>query len=157
MEQEYIVVYFNNLEDKPDTEEILCEKVSDNIYRILEIPLWAYSLAVGDIIKVADSEVFKKRLMFDDFVEYSGNSTLQIVEVTENGINQVLSTIEKIVGKDNIRFNSPSYIAVNVPAEIDYMPLRLFLKDYENKEIISFREATLGKNHEYDSCYGQSD
>lgn len=156
MTQRYIRVYFDNLEEQMDVEEILCEKVSDNIYRILEVPLWAYSLALGDTIYVSD-EGYEDWCAFEKFCTFSGNSTLQIVEVTENGINQVLPTIEKMVGKENVRFNSPSYIAVNVTAEIDYMPLRLFLKEYESKEIISFREATLGKNHEYDGCYGQPD
>ncbi len=153
METRYIRVHYDDdINEKNDVEEILCEKVSDNTYRLIEIPLWAYSLAYADIIAVS-SDGYKDWLSFDDFVEFSGNSTIQIVEIINNGINKILPTIEKMLGKDNIRFHSSSYIAVNIPAEIDYILLRLFLKKYESKKIISFKEATLGKNHEYDGCY----
>ena len=156
MEQEYILIPYYDTEDIIKTEEVLCEKLSDNTYRLIEIPLWAYSLALNDEI-IVSKDSYKDWLAFETFGKFSGNSTLQIVELIKGGISQIIPTIEKTVGKDNIRSHTASYIAVNVPAEIDYMPLRLFLKEYESKEIISFREATLGKNHEYEGCYEQSD
>lgn len=147
MEQEFIVVYFKNIEDKPDIEEILCEKISDNTYRLLEIPLWADSLAIGDTINVVESEVYNGRLIFDDFNEFSDNSTLQIIELEQGGIKQILPTLEKFVGKKNIRFDTlPSYIAVNIPYEVNYLPLRDYLLEINDKTI-SFREACLAPQH----------
>ena len=151
-----IRVYYNNVDNEPAVESIVCEKVGSNTYKLIEIPLWSYSLSLGDTISVSDDPL-GNGLSFEAFSEFSGNSTVQIVELIKGGIFQIVPKLEEIVGKDNIRFNSSSYIAVNIPAEIDYMPLRLFLKEYESKEIISFTEARLGKNHEYDGCYEQSD
>ena len=156
MENRAIRIYYKDLDDNPAVEEVLCQQVADNTYRLIEIPLWAYSLALNDEI-IVSKDSYKDWLAFETFGKFSGNSTLQIVELIKGGISQIIPTIEKTVGKDNIRSHTASYIAVNVPAEIDYMPLRLFLKEYESKEIISFREATLGKNHEYEGCYEQSD
>ena len=156
MENRAIRIYYNDLDEKPAVEEVLCEKVSNNTYRLIEIPLWAYSLALSDEI-IVSKDSYRDWLAFENFGKLSGNSTLQIVELTKGGILQILPTIKQTVGEDNIRTHTSSYIAVNVPAEIDYMPLRLFLKEYESKEIISFREAALGKNHEYDGCYEQSE
>ena len=147
MENRYIRIhYYDDINEKNDVEEILCEKVSDNTYRLIEIPLWAYSLAYGDIISVS-SDGYKDWLSFDDFCEFSENSTIQMVATIENGIGQVLPQIIKIVGENNIRHNSSSYIAINIPAKMDYIPLRNLLMEMEQKNIISFKEASLSPQH----------
>lgn len=140
------VHYYDDINEQNDVEEILCEKVADNIYRLIEIPLWAYSLAFGDIIFVSN-DGHRDWLAFDKFCQFSNNSTIQLVEMQKNGLGQVLPKIKEIIGEDNLRFNSPTYIAINVPAQIDYLPLKNFLMKMEQKNIIGFKEASLAPQH----------
>ena len=86
-EKKYIRVYYKDVEDKMEVEEILCKKLSNSTYQLLEIPLWADSLALGDTIYATD-EGYADWCAFEKFCTFSGNSTLQIVEIAKNGIKK---------------------------------------------------------------------
>lgn len=137
-----LMVYFYNFDNEINVEEILCEKISDTICSIKDIPLYAYNLAFGDIV------FFQKEnndYFFEDLCLASGNSTIQIVELIENKLNDVLNEIVDFV--DKIRFNHDKrYAAINIKTKRDYLNIQNILNLYEENNFISFREACLGFN-----------
>ena len=152
MENKLIKIYYNNIDNEPAVESIICECNEDNICELLEIPLFAYSLSLNDRILVSNDPL-GKGLSFKNFYTNSGNSTIQIVQLVEGGIFKIVPLLEKILGENNIRFNSSSYIAINIPNNMDYEKIRLLLEEFFDKDIIDYKEAKLAKNHEYEDCY----
>ena len=147
MEKEYIILYYYDVDDNIGTEEILCEKISDDIYRLLEIPLWS-CLAIGDTIKVTQSNKYKDRLVFVENSVLSDNSTIQVVEIANKElVRQFIPKLEKLIGKENIRFDTERYISFNVPKMIDYIPINNLLLEHRNKNLIDFQIAVLAPQH----------
>ena len=155
METRYIrVYYYDDINKKNNVEEILCEKVSDNTYRLIEIPLWA-CLAIGDVIKVTISDKYKDRLVFCEIAKSSNNSTIQVIEITDGEFeSQVLPKLTQLVGDENIRFDleninfcSHKYISFNVSKDIDYSEIDNLLLEWRNKNLIDFQIAVFAPQH----------
>ncbi|MBP3194637.1 MAG: DUF4265 domain-containing protein [Cardiobacteriaceae bacterium] len=149
-----IRIYYENEEGQASVESLICDSANDNLFEIIQIPLWAYSLSLEDVIICSTDPLDINALSFEKHHHHSGNSTIQIVELQKWGLFQIIPNLESFLGKQNIRFNSSSYIAINIPANVDYKPIKTFLQKYEDDEIISYKEAKIGQNHEYEGCYG---
>lgn len=154
MEQEYILIPYYDTEDIIKTEEVLCEKLSDNTYRLIEIPLWA-CLSIGDVIKVTVSDKYKNRLVFCEIINSSNNSTIQVIEITDGELEaQVLPRLKQLVGDENIRFDleninfsSHKYISFNVPQDMDYMTVNNLLLEWRRNNFIDFQIAVFASKH----------
>ncbi|MBR1374772.1 MAG: DUF4265 domain-containing protein [Cardiobacteriaceae bacterium] len=154
MEQEYIIIPYYDTEDNIKIEEVLCEKVSDNTYRLIEIPLWS-CLSIDDVIKVTISNRYKNRLVFNELVKSSNNSTVQIIEITDGELEkQVLHKLKQLVGSDNIRydleninFHSHKYISFNIPKDMDYSEINNSLVEWRNKNLIDFQITVFAPQH----------
>ncbi|TPG31113.1 DUF4265 domain-containing protein [Flavobacterium pectinovorum] len=129
---------YYDLEGNLDVESVWAAK-EGNGYRIKNIPFFAPNIAYDDIISVEDDN---GELFFDDIVEESGNSTLQIIIYNENDIEETIKKIESFdCGWEGS--NLKGYISVNVPKEISYLPVKSFLsKELENKKL-DYKEACM--------------
>ncbi|MDO4896519.1 MAG: DUF4265 domain-containing protein [Moraxella sp.] len=150
MVHDYITVYFKNLEDNLDQETLRVIFLDDNRCQIDDIPLFAYNLAKKDIITITNDNGV---ISFDDFSEFSGNSTLQVVLL--NPTDGTRQTIKNALLKFNIEFKyfSPDYFAIHIPKDTDYQPIWQTLKDFEHQELLSFREACLSDKHDSEREY----
>jgi hypothetical protein len=67
-------VYYD-IDKELATESVWAEK-ENNYYRIKNIPFFVPNIAYDDLISV---EEYEDGLFFDDIIDRSGNSTLQII------------------------------------------------------------------------------
>lgn len=72
-------VYYD-LDEELATESVWAEK-ENNYYRIKNIPFFAPNISYDDLISVEEDE---EELFFEDIIETSGNSTLQIIIYNKN-------------------------------------------------------------------------
>lgn len=104
---------------------------------------YAPNLALNDIISVENDE---GNLYFDELIEPSGHSTIQIIFFHENEIKRLLNALEKIGCKWEGMKGQP-YFAVDIPSKIDFKLVRRLLDIEFNKQILDFKETCLSENH----------
>lgn len=133
-------VNFYDIEGNIALERLNCKPLTDCSCQIKQIPLFLPNLALDDVVifEKVDNEYF-----FEAFDSFSGNSTIQIVELADNGLARLLDEIKDRVGE--IRWHkSGKYVAINVSPKQDYQPIQAVCIRYEQDNQISFKEACLG-------------
>jgi len=134
------LVYLEEIENTYRTEMVDAEKEGD-YYRMVALPFFAKNLAIGDLIAVEDEDGVH---YFDDLIKKSGRSTVRILFWNEGIINK---TLEKLKLLGAVVFTLPEvtkYVALDIPAEIDYSPIQEFLKTGKLNQSWDFDEACLG-------------
>ena len=103
-------------------------------------PLYAYNLALDDVVAFQNEG---NELFFDKIISTSGNSTIQIVELSAGGLTNVLANIRN---HDGLHFDVSNeyYAAINVATFEKYIEIRNILSKAEQNNLISFKEACLG-------------
>lgn len=135
------IPYFD-LENNLANETLRCQSEKQtNVFTLIEPPLYAPNLAVGDKI-LASQE--KTEWTWDELLETSGNSTIQIIELMEGSIENLLDILEEKQFLDTVRYANPEYISLNIPKQFPYSEIQNILLDWEQQGKISFREACLG-------------
>lgn len=133
-------VNYLDFEDNIAVEQIRCIP-SQNAYELIEPPLFAPNLAVGDkVLAVQEND----DLFWDETLEMSDNSTIHIVELIDGSIEKLLDKLQENNHLDMVRYANPKYIALNIPKKFDYPAIKKILSAWENDNKISFREACLG-------------
>jgi len=133
-------VYYN-LEDELETENVWADK-EGQYYRIKNIPFFAPNIAYDDLISVEDDE---GELFYDDIIEESGNSTVQVIIFDEKNIESVTTDLNNLkCGWEGSHLKG--YIAVNIPKIIDYKPVKDYLSDKAEAGVLDYKEACLAHN-----------
>jgi Domain of unknown function (DUF4265) len=115
-----VVLVYKNIEDEITEETIWAEKLENGYYKIDNIPFYAPNLAYNDVIAVEDDEGV---LYFDDLIESSGHSTIQIIFFKENEAKEILSKLEYIGCRWEGMKNQP-YYSVDIPPNINYINVK---------------------------------
>ncbi len=126
------------------TEGIWCIEHEDGCFIIDNIPFIARNIACGDKIKIEFSEEDNNNY-FDSIVSASGNSTIRVYfDSTEN----IESTREILNGMkcESEVFLSKMIIAVNIPKDTNYIPIKKFLDEGEDKGKWEYEESCLSHN-----------
>jgi hypothetical protein len=135
------VLFVQKLDDDEfETESLWCVKSGSN-FIVDNIPFVAKRISFGDIIK-AEYDEDDKAFYFDDFVEVSGNSTLRLYFNDESMIEEIRSQLN-LLGCESEAFLARKLIAVNVPKDIDYSPIRKYLERGEENGLWTFEESCL--------------
>jgi hypothetical protein len=133
-----------------DADEVLWADVVDEVlghYRVLSIPYYAPLVATEDIILARHDEK-ERMLVYEKTIENSGNSTVQVILMQEGGdINKIRKQFEDM-GCISEALNE-KYFAMEVPADLDYTPIRKKLEELESAEIIGYAEPCLSDKHNY--------
>lgn len=133
------VNYFD-VENNLAEEQIRCIS-SQNAHELIEPPLFATHLAVGDkVLANQENNVW----FWEETLEKSGNSTIHIVELIDGSIEKLLDKLQENNYLDMVRYIHSKYIALNIPKQFDYPAIQKILLDWEQQGKISFREACLG-------------
>ena len=140
--------FHSDLLDAWTVETVWAEAVNleKGLYKIDNIPFYA-SIAVGDIVFAQDDDL-EKRLTYQETIEYSGNSTIQVVVLEPNFDTNDIRDIFNDLNCDSEKFND-GYFVINVPAEIDYIPIKDKLENLQAEGIIDYAEPCLSNNHWY--------
>ena len=133
-----IKINYRDLEGNISVESVWASKEGD-YYRIKNIPFFAPNLAYDDLIDVEEDE---GELYFEDIIEESGNSTIQLIIFDENNISLVTQTLDSFkCGWEGSYLKS--YFSVNVPKEVDYKLIREYLQYGREQKIFDYQEACL--------------
>ena len=151
MEDENVKIlfrFFSNILDEWTVETMWAEIVDaeKGLYKLANIPFYA-SVSCDDIV-YAEYDEDEERLTYRKTVEHSGNSTIQVIVTGENVAANDLREIFNSLGCESEKFND-GYFVMEVPANLNYKPIREKLEELENQEKISYAEPNLAKNHWY--------
>jgi hypothetical protein len=139
--------FYSNIFDAETVETMWAEVVNaaHGYYKIDNIPFYVPNIATGDIVWAEYKDV-EGMLTYRKTVECSGNSTLHVIIMNdEYEINSIRAIFENM-GCESEKFND-KYFAMEVPAGIDYAPLKGKLDELRNNNVIDYAEACLSDNH----------
>lgn len=131
------VVYYD-MNDELSVESVWATKDGE-FYYVKNIPFFAPNLAYNYLIKVEldDGEYF-----FEDIIQPSKHSTIQIVLFQTSETSRIVSFIEKIKCNWEGMYEQ-KILAVDIPPEIDYSEVKEFLNIEKDKLVLDFKEACL--------------
>ena len=127
-----------------ETETIWCEVDGEN-FVVDNIPFVAKGISSGDIIS-AEYDTDDEMYYFEDIIKTSGNSTVRIMFYDDKDIEPTREWLNKN-NCESEGFPKRSMIAVNIPKEVDYKPIKTFLDSGENDGKWTYEESCL--EHEY--------
>ncbi|SIQ98785.1 DUF4265 domain-containing protein [Chryseobacterium sp. RU33C] len=138
-----VSLIYTDLNGVVSEELIWVKPIGNELYQIDNIPFFAPNIAYEDIISI---EHEGDKMYFDNLVEMSGNSTVQLVffEKNKNLENDILNQIESFqCSWEGIE--GGGYYSINIPENISYKDVRKFLDD--KNEILDYKESCLSSKH----------
>lgn len=121
-------------------------------YKVDNIPFFLKGIASGDIV---EAMMEFEMLNYVRTVQHSGNSTIHVIFFKENDdVGNREGILKKLVelGAEYERYND-SLVAINIPAEVNILPMREILLTLEQSEALAFQESKLSVAH-YIEIYG---
>lgn len=110
----------------------------------LQYSFFAENIALGDLVTV---EVADGEMQCDELVEESDNRCAQIAILDERVALEIIGKLTRFGREwEGYREKDP-YLAVKVPAEIEYTRVRKYLPNGSSIELIDFREACLSSRY----------
>ncbi len=137
-----VILVYRDIEGEI-AQEIIWVQKSNEYFKVDNIPFYAPNLALNDIISV---EVDQGELYFDELIQASGHSTLQIVFFDDNCSDEVLKYLENFECSWEGMKNEP-YYSIDIPPHIDYSGIKSYLIEQRKVKILDFQEACLSDNH----------
>jgi len=148
----YVKILFRFHSDISDEEmvETMWATIVDKdkgLYKLDNIPFYAPLVASDDIV-FAEFDEQEQMLTYRKTENYSGNSTVQVVLMDKSlNINSIRDMFEKL-GCVSEKVNE-GYFSMEIPASVDYKPVKLKLDEMEAKEIIGYAEPCLSADHRH--------
>lgn len=152
--ENYVKILFQFHSDifEQEMAETMWAKIVDKdkgFYKIDYIPFYATLVASDDIV-FAEFDAQQQMLTYRKTVEFSGNSTVQVVLLDDskdiNSIREIFQEHSCVSEKVN-----DGYFAMEVPASVNYKLIKQKLDDLELKEIIGYAESCLAAQHKRNS------
>jgi hypothetical protein len=110
-------------------------------YVVDNIPFFARGIAWGDIITVEEDE---GAYYFEDLVEASGHSTVQVIFFDLSAMDEAKDILVKMgCDWEGMKHDVP-LLAVDVPPSIDYGVVKEYLENGKSAGSWDYREACLG-------------
>lgn len=139
--------FHSNIFDEEMVETMWATTVDRNkgLYKLDNIPFYAPLIASDDIV-FAEFDEQQQMLTYRKTLEFSGNSTIQVVLMDKSkDINTIRKTFEEL-GCISEKVND-GYFSMEVPAVVDYKIIKQKLDDLEQNEIIGYAEPCLADQH----------
>lgn len=145
--EKLLVRYYSDVLEEIVVETLWAEIIEQEkgLYKIDNIPFYGPEFSCGDIV-FAEYDKDEERITFRRVVEYSGNSTIQIILLDEKTDIENLRNEFKNIGCESEGTGS-NYFVMEVLYELNYLPIFKKLKELEKAEIISFAEPNISKKH----------
>ena len=145
---EILFRFFSEVMDEETVEHLWALIVDQDkgLYQLDCIPFYA-AAASGDVV-FAEFDDTEQALTYRKTIEFSGNSTVQVVLLdTSHNINTIRNTFNDL-GCFSEQLNN-RYFVMEIPADNDYSLIRQKLTELEEKEIIGYAEPILSNRHSY--------
>lgn len=141
--------FFSNVLDEWTVETMWAPTINieKGLYKLDNFPFYA-SVSCDDIV-FAEYDQNEEMLTYKKTIEHSGNSTIQVVVISKEIPTNDLREIFNNFGCASEKFNE-GYFVIEIPAKVNYTPIRQKLIELEEKNIISYGEPNLSSNHYYE-------
>ncbi|MCC9657983.1 DUF4265 domain-containing protein [Rhodopirellula halodulae] len=119
-------------------ETFWADQVGISLYRIANVPLWAYGLNYHDVVRATpDAEGI---LTIDEVVESSGHRTLRLMFPSDIGAEQQGELLRKIYQPGGVTFEraNGSLVAINIAPESDYLSVFDQLEAWADSGLLDF-------------------
>lgn len=130
-----------NGDNQFETESLWCAKTNEDYYIVDNIPFVAKRISLGDTVKAVWDED-DNAYYFEDFIAVSGNSTLRVYFSNADDIAMIRKEIENF-SCESEAFLARNLIAINVPENVNYLPLKEYLDAGERKGKWTYEESCL--------------
>lgn len=138
MSDSKILLTYKDDEGNYQVESVWATK-QGGFYRINNIPFLAANVALDDLVSVEKDD---NALYFDELIEASGHSTIQMIIFDGDELLQIGKELESL-GCTWEGSHIKTLIAIDVPKEIDYVDVKNYLDKGEKEERWSYKEACL--------------
>lgn len=145
-----ILFRFNSSVLEEDTTETMWAQTIDGkkgLYKIDNIPFYAPMVACGDMV-FAEYDAQEKMLAYRETLEYSGNSTVQVVIMNNTENTENIRQIFQEMGCESEGMGS-GYFVMCIPADLDYIPIKLRLEKLSDAGVLDYAEPLLSDKHRY--------
>lgn len=139
--------FYSDIFDEEMVETMWATIVDTNkgLYKLDNIPFYAPLVASEDIV-FAEIDEQQQMLTYRKTIEFSGNSTIQVVLIDKSTyINSICKTFEEL-GCISEKANE-GYFSMGIPALVDYKLIKQKLEQLEQNEIIGYAEPCLADQH----------
>ncbi|MEO3404687.1 DUF4265 domain-containing protein [Mucilaginibacter sp. CAU 1740] len=117
----------------------------EGLYRLENIPFYLPLIASNDIV-FAEYDADEQMLTYRETREYSGHSTIHVVLIDKEADIKDVGKIFEQLGC-NWEGMGKTYLAMDVPAALDYRLVQAKLIELKEKDIIDFAESSLSDGH----------
>ena len=142
-----LFLFYSNVLDEETVETMWATIVDkDNgLYKLDSIPFYAPNVASDDIV-FAEFDKQEQMLTYRKTVEYSGNSTIQVVLMNKTeDINSIRDLFKKL-GCVSEKINE-GYFSMEVPSLVNYKKVKQKLDELETSETIGYVGSCLADGH----------
>lgn len=147
---EQVKILFNfhsNIFDEQMVETVWADKVDQEkgYYKIDNIPFYIPLVASEDIV-FAEFDETEQMLTYRKTIEYSGRTVVQVVIMDKTTETNIIRDMFFNLGCESEKANE-GYFSMEIPANLDYKPIKKELDRMENDEIIGYAEPTISDKH----------
>jgi len=141
--------FHSDVLDTETVETMFATTIDRNkgLYKLDNIPFYAPLVASDDIV-YAEYDEQEEMLTYRKTVEYSGNSTVQIVRMDNSKDLNKIREIFKELGCVSEKFND-EYFSMEIPSTVDYKNIKQKLDELETQETIGYAEPCLADGYKY--------
>ena len=119
-------------------ETFWADQVGDSLYRLANVPFWAYGLNYRDVVRATpDSEGI---LTIYEVAEPSGHRTLRLMFSSDVGTEQQSELLGHILKPNTVTFEraNDSLIAINIAPDADYHSVFNQLEAWADSDLLDF-------------------
>lgn len=150
LKDNYVKILFRFHNDVLDEEtvETMWATIVDKdkgFFQLDSIPFYAPLVASDDIV-FAEFDEQEQMLTYRKTIEYSGNSTVQIVLMDNTKNINLIRDLFKDLGCVSEKVNE-GYFSMEIPVSVDYKKIKQKLDELEVAEIIGYAEPCLADGH----------
>lgn len=122
-----------------DYESLWAEDLGNGTYMIDNVPFYVPKISWKDIVS-ADFE--NNELCFRGLSKASKHSTIRVIIYEESTTLRLRDQLEKL-GCSSELSHVPNFIAVDIPPEVNFAKVRIFLDEGESNELWEYEESAL--------------
>lgn len=139
--------FYNDIFEEEMTESMWATVIDEykGLYKLDNIPFYAPGVASDDIL-LAEFDAQEQMLTYRRTVEYSGNSTIQVVLMDKTIDINTIRDFFRELGCVSEKANK-GYFSMKIPASVDYKIIKQKLDDMETRGIIGYAEPCLASRN----------
>ena len=126
-------------------ENVWTTEEGSNRYEIANVPFFVRDIAVGDIVRAELDE--RGELQVQEKIQWAGSCTIRIVPLPDGGLEDQRQRILDMfapLGLDGEGIAAFDLVALNVPDNVDYRPIKTLLRAGYDKGWWDCEEGCIG-------------